>query len=113
MILHTIGRNIKYIREKQRNLTQQYVASKLGISSRALSNIENGKCDISIKRLQEIARVLEISLLALMVNHEESSPLNENTTHAEQNEIDRLIGVSLLLQAEIVRLLTALGGETK
>lgn len=112
MILLTIGRNIKNVREKQRNLTQKYVAGKLGISCRALSSIENGRCDISIKRLEEIARVLEISMLTLIVAHEEPTAghaANEGNLLIEQKEIDRLIGVSLSLQSEIIRLLMALG----
>lgn len=54
-----IGYNIKKVRE-ERNLTQDYVASELKISTLAYGNIERGKSLPNTKRLKEIADILEV-----------------------------------------------------
>lgn len=43
-------------------LSQEYVASKLGIGQSAFNKIENGKISVSEKRLKEIAYALGISV---------------------------------------------------
>jgi transcriptional regulator with XRE-family HTH domain len=53
------GQNIKTIRELK-NFTQDYVASQLNMSTPNYSNIENGKTDVTLTRLLQIAKVLEI-----------------------------------------------------
>lgn len=53
------GENIKTLREIK-NLTQDYVASQLSMSIANYSNIESGKTDVTLTRLQQIAKVLEI-----------------------------------------------------
>jgi transcriptional regulator with XRE-family HTH domain len=59
------GQNIKAIRELK-NFTQDYVASQLNMSISNYSNIETGKTDITITRLQQIAQVLEIDFLQII-----------------------------------------------
>lgn len=54
-----IGDNIKEIREVEKNYKRSYVAEKLGISTRAYSNIENNVTDITLQRLEEIANILD------------------------------------------------------
>ncbi len=49
-----IGLKIKKIRELK-NLTQEHVAGKLGMTQSAYSKIENEESDISYKRLEQIA----------------------------------------------------------
>jgi transcriptional regulator with XRE-family HTH domain len=58
--------NFKQIRN-DKNLTQVEFADKIGISARALSNYENGNIDISLKKLQEIASVMEIDFFDLFL----------------------------------------------
>jgi transcriptional regulator with XRE-family HTH domain len=54
-----VGDNIKAIREAERNYKQSYMAERLGISTRAYSNIESNVSEITVSRLIEIAEILE------------------------------------------------------
>ncbi len=56
---------IRNIREL-RNLTQEYIASQLNISLRAYSKIESGETQLTIKRLNEISEILEVSAIELL-----------------------------------------------
>jgi transcriptional regulator with XRE-family HTH domain len=53
------GQNIKTIRELK-NFTQDYVATRLNMSIPNYSNIETGKTDVTLTRLEQIANVLQI-----------------------------------------------------
>jgi transcriptional regulator with XRE-family HTH domain len=55
-----IGEKIKNAREVK-NLTQDYVAKKLGITQRAYSKIENDEVNIVVNKLLEIAKILGVS----------------------------------------------------
>lgn len=56
---------IKQIRELK-NLSQEFIASKLGITTRAYSKIETGETQLSIKRLNEISSILEVPPLEIL-----------------------------------------------
>lgn len=56
-----IGTNIRFIREA-RNITQTELSEKVGISQTAVSNIEKGLKDPTMKLAIRIARVLGCSL---------------------------------------------------
>lgn len=56
---------IKQIRELK-NFTQEYVAQKLGLSTRAYSKIETGETQLTINRLNEISKVLEMEPMQLL-----------------------------------------------
>jgi transcriptional regulator with XRE-family HTH domain len=111
-----IGQKIKKIREL-RNLTQEHMADKLGLSQTGYGNIERDETEITVKRLHQIAHVLEIKaneLLgfdeksalqvgAMTNNHsnqagviynnesfERERKLYESRIEAQQKEIDRL-----------------------
>ena len=55
-----IGQKLKNIRELK-NLKQEYVAERLGISTRAYSKIETEETQLTIKRLNEISEILGVS----------------------------------------------------
>jgi transcriptional regulator with XRE-family HTH domain len=59
-ITPNVGTNIKLWRERK-SIKQEVMAKTLGISTVALSNIENNKSDITISRLVQIANTLEIN----------------------------------------------------
>ncbi|WP_090663281.1 helix-turn-helix domain-containing protein [Parafilimonas terrae] len=61
-----VGDNIKEIRMIERNLKSSFVAKQLHISTRAYTNIENNLTDITLNRLEEIARILECSPLYIL-----------------------------------------------
>ena len=50
---------IKQIRELK-NFTQEYVAQKLGLSTRAYSKIETGETQLTINRLNEISAIMGV-----------------------------------------------------
>lgn len=56
---------LKQIRELK-NFTQEYVALQLGLSARAYSRIETGETELTINRLNEICRVLEVDPMQLL-----------------------------------------------
>lgn len=59
------GLKIKKLREL-RNYTQEFMAEKLSMSQTGYSNIERDETDVSLSRLQQIAKVLEIKLQDLL-----------------------------------------------
>ena len=54
------GSTIRRLRLKKK-LSQEFLADKIGISQTAFSKLENGKTQISLKRLQIILTALEVS----------------------------------------------------
>ncbi len=60
-----IGKFIAYLR-KERNMTQQELAEKLGVSDRSVSNWENGKCLPDISLYKDICNIFDISLVDLI-----------------------------------------------
>lgn len=50
---------IKQVRELK-NFTQEYVATQLGLTTRAYSKIESGETQLTINRLNEISKILEV-----------------------------------------------------
>ncbi|NTE05536.1 helix-turn-helix transcriptional regulator [Agrobacterium tumefaciens] len=54
-----VGSVIKELRKKKQ-LKQQYVAFKLGITTEAYANIENGRADINTNKLRMISLILNI-----------------------------------------------------
>jgi transcriptional regulator with XRE-family HTH domain len=54
----SIGNNIKKLRELK-NLTQTYMSERLNMSLSGYSKIERDETDISLKRLKQIAEVLD------------------------------------------------------
>ena len=62
-----IGLNIRKWRELK-GIKQKGLANQLGITTAALSNIENDKSDISLHRIEDIARCLELEVMKLFKN---------------------------------------------
>lgn len=60
-----IAGNIRKVREF-RNYTQDYLAAKLDISQNAYSKIELGYSKITLDRLFEIAKILEVEVTQLL-----------------------------------------------
>lgn len=62
-----IGINIRKWRELK-GIKQEQLATKLGITKAALSNIENDKTDVSLHRIEDIARCLDLDVMKLFLN---------------------------------------------
>ncbi len=60
-----LNEKIKFFRHSK-GLTQEQMAEKLGITPVAYSNIERGETNVSMKRLEEIATVMETNILDLL-----------------------------------------------
>lgn len=63
--LKTLGRRITLLREAQ-NLTRDDVAELIGISNVSYGKIERGETDVSISRLEDIAKALKIPVSEIM-----------------------------------------------
>lgn len=71
-----IAQKIKRIRQSK-EFSQDYMASKLGISQRAYGKMESGEIKIDVNKLQQIAQVLDIEAGEL-INTEEYQTNNFN-----------------------------------
>ncbi|SMO62307.1 helix-turn-helix domain-containing protein [Solitalea koreensis] len=60
---------IRQIRESK-NYSQEYMALKLGISQNAYSKTELGHTTITLERLYEIAKILELNILDIIGSEE-------------------------------------------
>lgn len=60
-----VTENIRKTRESKR-LTQEYLAGKLGISQNAYSKIELGYSQITVYRLFQIAKALDVDVTELL-----------------------------------------------
>ncbi len=65
MIIQQPEVKIKQIRELK-NITQEYLANELQISTRAYSKIENGETQLTINRLNEISTVLGVDPIEIL-----------------------------------------------
>ena len=54
-----IGENIRRIRE-WKGYRREYLADKLGMHLTSYGNIERGQSDLTVKRLLQIAQILEV-----------------------------------------------------
>lgn len=72
----SVNEKIRLIREAK-NLTQEQVAEKLGVSQSAYGDIERGENDPKLSKLQKIAEIFEIQLSEL-VDITEKGTLNIN-----------------------------------
>jgi transcriptional regulator with XRE-family HTH domain len=61
VIIMDINNRIREIR-KQRGITAKFVAEKCGLSAAMLSEIERGKCNVSIKQAIAIADFFGVTL---------------------------------------------------
>ena len=73
-----LGNKIKYFR-KQKGLTQEQLAEKIGIETNTLSNIETGKTFMSFKVFQKLPDILGIPPYEFFIYDE-----NITTVYKEQ-----------------------------
>lgn len=68
-----IGRRIKFYRNKAK-LKQSDLAEKLDVSISYISQIERGKSDVSLDRLNQIATMIKCKLQYLIADADTSEP---------------------------------------
>lgn len=92
-----IGKNIRRFRQKL-GWTQQKMGELLGISIPAVSKIELGVTDINIKRLHQIADILDRPVMDLMARD------GKDSKSSYQDEIAQLEMKLLAKRQEIIGL---------
>lgn len=65
--MKTLGKKIRLLRQ-QKGWTQQDVAKKLEVSIPAFSKMETGITDLNLSRLNQIAKLFNLTLLQLVSN---------------------------------------------
>ena len=78
-----IGNKIKALRELK-NLSQDYMAKQLDISQKAYSNIENDITEITINRLENISKILGVSMTQIL-NLNEENIFQNNQNESKNN----------------------------
>lgn len=87
---------LKQLREI-RNLTQIYVATKIGVTQSAYSKIENFDCQTSIENYEKIASLLDVDVDQVISNkiqaliHIKSSSHNDIMTSINMPRVSALI----------------------
>jgi len=82
----SVGNKIKQLREL-RNFTQSYVAEQLGLSVNGYGKIERDETDITLNRINQIAKVLGTELSTIL-NFESSQVFNQyNNKSATANGV--------------------------
>jgi transcriptional regulator with XRE-family HTH domain len=80
----SIGKRIKKLREL-RNYTQTYMSLELEISVSAYSKIERDETEISLKRLEQISKILHVSVNGIMQFDEKTLIENANLNDFKSN----------------------------
>lgn len=88
--MESVGKRIRSLRKKK-GLNLQDLASKLDLSVSYLSQLENGRANISVALLKDIASILDVPSVFFLLE-EETKPLvkvirkNERTEYIRNNE---------------------------
>lgn len=69
-----LGNVIKELRENRMNLKAEYVAKQIDICVKQLYNIEHNNSDISIKKLQKLARLFNMKVSDIILYWENNTP---------------------------------------
>ena len=91
-INQAIGKRIRTIRIQQ-GLKQELIADRLNVSPSAYSKMEQGKTNLSVKRIERIAEILEVPL-AILVGSNQDAPQPKDY----QEEMDKLKAENSLLR---------------
>ena len=89
----SIGNHIKKLREL-RNYTQTYMRVELEISVSAYSKIERDETEISLKRLEQISEILNVSVNGIMQFDEKTLLDNSKSSvndYKKSHKVDPLI----------------------
>jgi len=81
----------------QKELSQENMADMLGLSTTAYGDMERGRTELSFSRLENIAKLLDVSLPALLGF--ETRTLSETEWLRQENE--RLMATNAKLQSEL------------
>ena len=101
-----IADNIKRFRELK-NLSREYVALQLDMSASGYSKIERGEVELTVSKIERIAKVLDVDIGLLFrfsvadVFGDGDKPVRRKVVHPDLVYMQRYIG---MLEGEIERL---------
>ncbi|GAA4511964.1 hypothetical protein GCM10023173_05370 [Sphingobacterium thermophilum] len=95
--MNTLGKKIRLLRH-QKGWSQEDVAKRLDISIPAFSKIETGITDVNLSRLNQIAKLFNLSLVELLST---SDANEEKEKFAEINELQQRLQAR---EAEVIEL---------
>jgi len=95
-IASNLSEKIRQIR-LQKGLSQENMADMLGLSTTAYGDLERGRTELSVSRLENIAKLLDVPLPDLLGF--ESSSMSETEWLRQENT--RLLAVNSRLQNEL------------
>jgi len=91
--LRNIGARVRSIRAR-RGMSRRVLADASGVSQRFLADLENGKGNISVMRLRDIAEAMSVPVEDLVSDPAQDSPdyafVLQYLRHADAAELDRL-----------------------
>ncbi len=111
-----ISETIRLIREKK-GYSQDFVASKLFFTQQSYSRLERNPENMTLSRLRDLAKILDVSLLTLLgeedlyvkqnINQQEGNAatklvLNETNTTSDQNELLKGMQNEIIFLRELV-----------
>lgn len=82
----TVGNRIRAIRS-ERGVTLRTLARTLGLSPASLSNIERGRVNLSLRRLQDIAETLNVQLIDLLQTTDEAQTPAQDADPQTQTDV--------------------------
>ncbi|MCK8493005.1 MULTISPECIES: helix-turn-helix transcriptional regulator [Spirosoma] len=89
----------------QRGLSQENMADLLSLSTTAYGDIERGKTDLTLSRLNQIAQVLDMSPLALLSDEAVQVQVVEQKSNADtEHELETLHLIVEKQQVEVDKL---------
>lgn len=77
-----IGKFLAQLR-KEKNITQQELANKLGVTDKAISKWENGRCLMDISLLKPVSEILNVSVIEI-INGEK---IETDNVYTKSNEL--------------------------
>lgn len=95
----TLGEKIKKAR-LGKNFTQEYLAEVLNVSQKTYSNFENDKTKPDFHQVEDIAKVLEISVLDFLSGDNITVNQNNNEVAVAQNYAPITLSEKLIEQYE-------------
>lgn len=97
------GKNVRNMRNK-RGWSLKDMAGKIDISIAAVSKIETGFTDISLSRMEQIARVLGVDVTALLVKNMQMELIDISFYGELQKELSERQKEILKLQRKVIDL---------
>jgi XRE family aerobic/anaerobic benzoate catabolism transcriptional regulator len=114
-VVHRVGHRVREERTR-RGLSRKRLAELSGVSQRFLGDLEAGRGNISIRRLADVARPLDLSLARLVSDHEPRAwALLDRLSSLDPGDLDRVeqhldgLGVSPRGSGEVLALLGVRG----